>query len=68
MLAEILGLIAGVVVMFSYALEGKKLRIANLIGSILFVIYGVWIGAFSIILLNSVCTFIHLYYILKEEK
>lgn len=65
---EILGTAASLLVMLSYMVDGIKLRIINIIGSIVFVIYGIMLGGISIIVLNSVTIFIHLYYILKEVK
>lgn len=65
---ELLGTLASVLVMLSYTLDGKKLRIVNIIGSILFIIYGIMLGGISVIILNSITIPIHLYYILKEEK
>lgn len=65
---ESLGTIASVLVMLSYTLDGKKLRIVNIIGSILFIIYGIMLGGISVIILNAITIPIHLYYILKEEK
>lgn len=68
MFIEIFGFIAGVVVMLSYVLDGLKLRIANVIGSVLMVIYSVMLHSISLTVLNGLCIVIHLYYILKEEK
>lgn len=65
---EVLGTLASVLVMLSYTLNGKKLRIVNIIGSILFIIYGIMLGGISVIILNAITIPIHLYYILKEEK
>lgn len=65
---ELLGTLASVLVMLSYTLDGKKLRIVNIVGSILFIIYGIMLGGISVIILNSITIPIHLYYILKEEK
>lgn len=68
MFVETFGFIAGVVVMLSYVLDGMKLRIANIVGSVLMVIYSVMIQSISLTVLNSICIVIHLYYIMKEEK
>lgn len=68
MLREAIGLVAGVLVMISYFYKGKALRIINILGSILFTIYGVMIGGLSIVLLNGGAIIIHLYYILKGEE
>lgn len=65
---ELLGTLASILVMLSYTVDGIKLRIINIIGSIFFVIYGIMIGGISIVILNGITIPIHLYYILKEEK
>lgn len=65
---ELIGTLASILVMLSYTLDGKKLRIVNIIGSILFIIYGIMLGGISVIILNGITIPIHLYYILKEEK
>ena len=66
-LREAIGLTASILVMVSYMFTGTKLRIINLVGSILFLIYGFMIGGLSITILNGCSIIVHLYYILKEE-
>ena len=68
LIREMFGTIASLLVMLSYTLDGWRLRVINIIGSILFIIYGIMIGGISIVILNSVTIFIHLYYIMKEVK
>lgn len=68
MLREAIGLVGGFIVMLSYFYTGKKLRIVNVIGSVIFVVYGIMLKAYSLILLNVVATIVHLYYIMKEDK
>lgn len=49
----------------------KKLRIIDSVGSLMFTIYGVLIGAFSVILLNGCMTLAHVFRavrLLREEK
>lgn len=65
---EIIGISASVLITLSYLFQGKKLRLINLIGSVLFVIYGSALGGISIVLLNFTSIFVHLYYLLKEDK
>lgn len=46
---EIIGVIASVIVLISFVMNGeKKIRIINIIGALLFVIYGILINAFSV--------------------
>lgn len=66
---EILGIIATVLVLFSFLVNGEiKIRIINIFGAILFVTYGVLINAFSVWVLNLCLVFIHIYKLKKIKK
>ena len=66
---EIVGIIATLFVLASFILSGEvKIRSINIIGSIIFVIYGVMMGAISIWLLNGALIGIHIYKIIKLKK
>lgn len=59
---EIIGILAGLVVLLSFIpKELKYIRIINIIGCILFVIYGVGINSISIWLTNGILGLIHIY-------
>lgn len=59
---EVIGVCASVIVLISFLLKGEeKIRIVNLVGAILFVIYGLLIHAFSVWFLNSALVLVHLY-------
>ena len=61
---EIYGYISMVVVIISMLQKNvEKLRIINTISCIMFVIYGFLIGAYPVIVLNSIVILINLYYI-----
>ena len=63
---EVIGVCASVIVLISFLLKGEeKIRIVNLIGAILFVIYGLLIHAFSVWFLNSALVLAHLYKLIK---
>lgn len=65
---EILGTIASVVVLISFLMKGeKKIRIINIIGAILFVIYGISIKAFSVWFLNGMLCLIHFYKLIRNR-
>ena len=52
---EIIGLIATGFVLLSFLMNGEKqIRMMNIVGAILFVIYGLGIGALSVWILNGV--------------
>jgi len=68
---EILGIIAGIFILISFKLSGElKIRSVNIVGAILFVIYGVIIGAWSVWLLNAALFILHVYKIaqLRADK
>lgn len=66
---EIIGIIATLFVLLSFLMKKIELvRIINIIGATLFVIYGVLIGAFSTWLLNALLIIIHIVYLIKLKK
>ena len=68
-MAEIIGLLAGVFILISFKLSGEaKIRSVNMIGAVLFVIYGIMISAISILVLNSLLFIIHCYKLSKLGK
>ena len=59
---ELIGTTASVLVLISFLMKGeKRIRIINIIGALIFVIYGILIGSFSVSFLNGVLILIHLY-------
>lgn len=64
---EILGTLASVIVLMSFLMKGEtNIRLVNIIGAILFVIYGIVISAFSIWFLNGALCLIHIYKLTKK--
>ena len=52
---EVLGIIASILVAASFFMNGEKfIRAVNIIGSAVFIIYGMLIGSVSVALLNSI--------------
>lgn len=69
MATELLGIIATVFVLASFLFkEPIKIRAVNLIGAVLFVIYGVLIGAVSVWLLNAALVGVQIYHINKLNR
>ena len=63
---EIWGYISMIVVIISMLQKNvEKLRIINTISCAMFVVYGVLIGAYPVILLNSIIIVINLYKLFK---
>lgn len=58
---ESIGVLASCAVLFSFVFNNqRKIRITNIVGALLFVIYGLLIGSFSVWSLNLILIFIHL--------
>ena len=64
---ELIGTLASVIVLISFIAKGEnKIRIINIIGALMFVVYGLLINAFSIWFLNGMLILIHLYKIKRK--
>lgn len=65
---EIIGTIASIIVLLSFLMKGeKRIRLINILGAMVFVVYGVLIRAFSIWFLNAILVIIHLYKLIKSR-
>lgn len=65
---EIIGTIASVMVLISFLMNSEiKIRIVNIIGALIFVIYGILINAFSVWFLNGALCIVHLYKLKKNK-
>ena len=66
-MVEIIGISATLFVLFSFLFsEEKHIRIVNIVGALLFVIYGIAINALSVSLLNLILIVIHIYKLYKN--
>jgi hypothetical protein len=65
---EIYGYISMIVVIISMMMKNMKwLRILNSISCAMFIVYGVFLGAYPIILLNSIVIGINVFRLIKGE-
>lgn len=63
---ELIGILATMLVLISFLMENElHIRVVNIFGAILFVVYGILISSLSVWLLNGVLIFIHLHRIKK---
>lgn len=63
---EFLGTFASVLVLISFLMNNeKKIRTLNIIGAIVFVVYGILIDAFSVWFLNGALCLVHIYKLIK---
>lgn len=68
MLIELIGITGTLFILLSFVKTGeRRIRRLNLVGSIIYVIYGVLINSFSTTVLNIIMIFIHIYYLKKSE-
>lgn len=64
---EEIGTLASIIVLISFLCKSeRKIRIINIIGALLFVVYGTLNGSFAVWFLNSALILIHLYKLLKK--
>ncbi len=64
---EAIGIVATLFVLFSFLFKNPKhIRIVNIIGAFLLVVYGFLINALSVWLLNGALIVIHIYFLRKK--
>lgn len=64
---ELIGILGSVFVLLSFLMKDvRKIRIINIIGALLFVIYGMYINAFSTWFLNASLVCIHILYLIED--
>ena len=63
---EFIGVLGSVFVLIGFIFKEQiKIRIVNMIGAFLFVVYGLLISAFSVWFLNGALILVHIYHLLK---
>lgn len=68
---EVFGVSASVFILVSMLIKSDnksgniKMRLLNLVGSILMILYGIWIFSISTVFLNVICLATHIYYLVK---
>lgn len=63
---EWLGISASVIILISFLMKNILwVRLVNIVGAIVFVIYGIMIGAISVWLLNGMLVVVHMIYLGK---
>ena len=65
-MVEVLGVVATLFILLSFFFSSEAtIRKVNLVGAVLFVVYGVLISAFSVYLLNGALIITHVYKLIK---
>ncbi len=58
---EIIGVLASGLVLVSFLMKGeRKIRFINIVGCVIFVIYGIMISSVSVTLMNVALTLVHI--------
>lgn len=66
---EIFGILAGVLVLVSFLMKGEmKIRIINIFGASIFIVYGVLLDSVSVTLLNIGLVLVHIVKIAQMRK
>lgn len=66
---ELIGLAGTLFVLLSFLMKDlTKVRIINIVGALLFVIYGICINAWSTWILNAILIIIHIIYLVNKNK
>ncbi|NME70012.1 uroporphyrinogen decarboxylase [Flammeovirga aprica JL-4] len=66
---EYVGYLASLLLMISFALKNVKLlRMVNTVGCIVFVIYGIMLSAWPIVITNGFIAAINIFYLVKDKK
>lgn len=66
---EVLGVLASIIVFISFTQNKEvRIRLINIIGAMLFVVYGIIIGAWSVALVNGGLIILHVYKLVKLKK
>jgi len=65
---EVIGIVATLFVLVSFLFTNeKRIRQVNIIGAVIFVVYGIIIGAISVYVLNGALIIIHIYKLYKSK-
>lgn len=66
---ELIGIAGTLFVLLSFLMKDLRwVRIINIVGAILFVVYGILINALSTWLLNGILVIIHIVYLTKKKN
>ena len=66
---EIIGIIATLFVLLSFLFTSeKRIRQINIVGAVIFIVYGILITAHSVYILNGALIIIHIYKLYKGRE
>lgn len=66
---ELIGILGSVFVLISFLMKDiLVIRIINIVGSVIFIVYGIIIGAMATWFVNAALIVVHIVYIIRELK
>ena len=69
MFVELIGYLASFVILIGFTFKGEsKIRTINMIGSLLFIVYGLLIKAYPVALLNALTILVNVRALVKTRK
>ena len=69
MFVELIGYLASVVILIGFTFKGEsKIRTINMIGSLLFIVYGLLIKAYPLALLNALAIVVNIRALVKNKN
>ena len=69
MFVELIGYLASIVILIGFTFKGEsKIRTINMIGSLLFIVYGLLIKAYPVALLNALTILVNVRALVKTRK
>lgn len=69
MIIEIIGTLSSIIILMSFLFSDLKvIRVINIIGSVVFIVYGILINSFSICFLNIILVIVHIVKLLQERR
>lgn len=68
-IVELFGILAGTLVLISFLMKGERqIRFINIIGCVIFVVYGIMISSVSVVLLNVGLTLVHIVKLSRKNE
>ncbi|MDY0209881.1 MAG: YgjV family protein [Acholeplasma sp.] len=65
---ELFGILAGALVLVSFLMKGeRKIRLVNIVGAAIFIVYGILVSSISVTLLNVGLVIVHIYFLTKKK-
>ena len=69
MFVELIGYLASIVILIGFTFKGEsKIRTINMIGSLLFIVYGLLIKAYPVALLNALTILVNVRALIKTRN